>query len=401
MRILYHHRTLADGAEGIHINEMVKAFRSLGHEVHVQAFAGPNGSATQGLARRLKAGLPTVAFELASVGSNAAEYLNVRRRIRTIRPDFLYKRHARFDLGALRAARDAGIPTVLEVNCLFTGSQYHHFERITLARVAARLERSALRLSDIVLAVSTPLAHQVAAVGNVQPVVVPNGVDPKRFNPSRAMPERLRTRYGLGSAVTIGWAGVIREWHGLELLVDAVAPMPDVRLLIVGDGPSRRSVEQRVSALGLTDRTVITGRVPHDEMPDHIAVMDIAVVASDGTGVASPMKLVEYMAMARPVVAPRLDNMRDLITDNVNGLLFTPGDPADLRRMLRSLDADKGLRNRLAEQARRRTEQYCNWQANAERVLGLVANLRDVPNGQAERFYDVRRRNSAKDRLHS
>jgi glycosyltransferase involved in cell wall biosynthesis len=379
MRILYHHRTLGDGAEGIHIGEMVKAFRGLGHEVHVQGMAAQNGSAPHRFARRLKAGLPPAAFELASMAANVAEYLSTRQAIKATRADFLYKRHARFDLGALRAARDAGIPAFLEVNCLFSAPQYQRFEPTTLGRVAARFERRALEISDVVLAVSTPLAREIARVAKVGSVVLPNGVDPQQFDPTRAVAEHVRARYRLGSGITMGWSGVIREWHGLELLLDAAATLPDIRLLIVGDGPGRASLEDRATERGLRDRIVITGRVPHEEMPDHIAAMDIAVVASEGTGVASPMKLVEYMAMSRAVVAPRLDNVVDLVADETDGLLFSPGDHASLSVALQRLVGDRQLRDQLGRAARLKIEQSRTWRHNAEHVVVLARRRLDRP----------------------
>jgi hypothetical protein len=181
MKVLYHHRTLGDGAEGIHIAEMVTAMRSLGSEVHVRGLAGVDRHAgRESLASRVKRLLPRAAFEGASLLSNVAEYIETRRAIRDIRPDFLYKRHARLDTGALMAARDAAIPAVLEVNCLFTGVQYHQFEPMSFGRIAARLERRAIQLADVVLAVSTPLAHQIEALSGMSPVVMPNGADPDR-----------------------------------------------------------------------------------------------------------------------------------------------------------------------------------------------------------------------------
>lgn len=374
MRILYHHRTLADGAEGIHIAEMVAAFRHLGHEVHVRGLAGGEGGATrQGLVRRLRSVAPDAVFELASVGGNVVDYIAVRRAIGAIRPDFLYKRHARYDVGALYAALHAGIPAVLEVNCLFTGRQYHQFEPLALDALAARLERRALTLSSVVLAVSTPLSREIDAAAPVQSVVLPNGVDPQRFDPARAKPDDVRFRHHLGTALTIGWAGVVREWHGLELLLEALVSVPDAHLLLVGDGPARPAFERRASALGLASRVVVTGRIPHAQMSDHLAAMDIAVVANDGTGVASPMKLLEYMAMGLAVVAPSLDNIRDLVTDDTNGLLFTPGDSGSLAAVLRRLSGDESLRQRLGRSARLTVEQERNWRLNAERVIMLVS----------------------------
>jgi glycosyltransferase involved in cell wall biosynthesis len=101
--------------------------------------------------------------------------------------------------------------------------------------------------------------------------------------------------------------------------------------------------------------------------------MDVAVVAEDRTRVASPMKLLEYMAMGRPVVAPALDNIRDLITDGVNGLLFVPSDAQALAAVLRSLREDGGLRSRLGDSARRTVCQSRNWSAVAKSLIGLMA----------------------------
>ncbi len=160
----------------------------------------------------------------------------------------------------------------------------------------------------------------------------------------------------------------------MELLLEALALVPDACLLIVGDGPARAALEERASVLGLRDRLVITGRVPHEAMRDHVAAMDIAVVADERTGVASPMKLLEYMAMARPVVAPRLDNIADLVEDEADGLLFPPGDVTALGAVLRRLAEDASLRERLGGAARRKIETTRNWRENAKQVLHLTAS---------------------------
>ena len=389
MRILYHHRTLADGAEGIHIAEMVSAFRSLGHEVHVLSLAGAEAApAREGLVRHLKGTLPSAAFEIASMVSNVPDYLKVGRAIRALRPDFLYKRHARLDVGALIAARHAGVPTVLEVNCLFTGADYHQFEPMTFDRLAARYERRALRQASVVVAVSTPLAREIARLAQVEAVVIPNGADPQRFDPAVVDRSCVRARYELGEALTVGWAGVMREWHGLELLLDVIVRLPEVRLLLVGDGPARAGVERHAAALGIQDRVTITGRVPQEQMPEHLAAMDIGVVASDRTSVASPMKLLEYMAMGLAVVAPRLENIAELITDGRDGLLFAPENSDSLASVLRRLTTDDRLRSALGGQARHTVVELRNWRGNAARVLTLAAQSLSTRSGVAHAAHE-------------
>jgi glycosyltransferase involved in cell wall biosynthesis len=107
-------------------------------------------------------------------------------------------------------------------------------------------------------------------------------------------------------------------------------------------------------------------------MPDHLACMEVAVVADDRTRVASPMKLLEYMAMGRAAVAPRLDNITDIVTDEVDGLLFSPGDRESLARTLQRLVSDSTLRQALGRPARATVEQTRTWKHNARRVLSLV-----------------------------
>lgn len=373
MRILYHHRTLADGAEGIHIAAMVDAFRQLGHDVLIDGvLPGAGTMPKRSRIERVRSAMPQVLFEMASIAYNVRDYLSVQRSIRRFRPDLLYKRHSRFDVGALLAARHRGVRSVLEVNALFTGNQYHAFEPLALPALARGLERMALRLATLVIAVSTPLARQAHELAGVDVRVVPNGADPARFDPQRVTGGRVRAHFGFGESTVIGWAGILREWHGLERLLAAAARLPNTRLLIVGDGPAREALESGARRLGVEDRLVISGRVPHDEMPEFIAAMDVAVVADERTGVASPMKLLEYMAMGIPVVAPRIENIGDLLEDGVDALLFEPGNVDNLCERLRQLASEPALRRALGSAARLKIERQRNWCAVARDVLAMI-----------------------------
>jgi hypothetical protein len=190
MKILYHHRTLADGAEGIHILEMIEAFRSNGHEVVVRAMAhgSGRGAGHEGFWKRLKAMLPGGAFELAAAGSSAMDYVTFGRALRHHRPDFVYKRHALNDVGVVLAARHHRVPLVLEVNRLYTSEQHTRFERLRLNGLGRFCERLAIDQASVVAAVSTPLAGFVRALardpGKV--MVLPNGANPTLFQPNAA-----------------------------------------------------------------------------------------------------------------------------------------------------------------------------------------------------------------------
>lgn len=369
MRILYHHRSLAQGAEGIHIDAMVEAFRAIGHEVRVIGAAASSG-ARSSRAAAVKASLPGLAFEAASIAYNVPEYLTMRRELRDWRPDLVYKRHARYDIGPLVAANQAGVPVVLEVNAVYSERPYRDFEPQALQPLAARLERQALRAARTVIAVSSPMAAQVKHLARRDALVVPNGADPDRFNPSSVEP-RLGPWSGPG--LVLGWSGGLREWHGLDLLLEALALLPgNVRLLVVGDGPARPAVEARAAQLGVTDRVFITGLVPREAMPSYVAAMDVGVVADERTGVASPMKLLEYMAMGKAVVAPDLPNIRDIVAHGQTGLLFEPARAGSLSRAVEQLSTDLA-RQQLGHAARTLVITQRNWRAIAKHVLAASA----------------------------
>jgi glycosyltransferase involved in cell wall biosynthesis len=379
MKILYHHRTLADGAEGIHILEMIEAFRANGHEVVVSAMAHGNGRGAghQGAWKRLKAMLPRSAFELAATGSSAMDYVTFGQLLRRHKPDFVYKRHALNDVGVVLAARHHRVPLFLEVNRLYTSEEHTRFERLSLPRLGRSCERLAIDQASVVAAVSTPLAGAVRALAAdpEKVMVLPNGANPVLFRPDARLRAAVRREMAWEDCVIVGWAGILREWHGVDLLLGAVARVPRLKLLIIGDGPDRPRLESVIQRLQIADRVMFTGRVSHADVVRYIGAVDIAVSSADRTGHASPMKLLEYMAMERATVAPRSANIEDLIDDTADGLLFEPDSEQDLAGTLRRLAQDESLRLRLGRQARLKVTQFRNWRRNADLVVRAVAGV--------------------------
>jgi glycosyltransferase involved in cell wall biosynthesis len=377
VNILYHHRTLADGAEGIHIHEMIEAFRALGHHVIVEAMARPAeaGTGRGGVIAAVRRRLPQALFECAGLALNLRDYAVTSRHLRKDRIDLVYTRHALLDIGTSLAARRQRVPVVLEVNTAYSAPSVTQFEPLQLLSMARGVERRALRSATVIVAVSTPLAgylQQLAGPG-LPILTLPNGVNPRRFDPDTTDRCEVRRRYGLQDRFVVGWAGVLRRWHGVEILLDALVLVPDAYLLLIGDGPDRPLIEKLAGERGLSDRVTITGRVRHQDMPLYLAAIDVAVAAADQTGFASPMKVVEYMAMGRPVVAPRLQNLRDLLEDDRTALFFTPGDAGDLARAIKALQRAPQLRERLSRAARATVVERRNWRRNAEAVLEAVA----------------------------
>lgn len=380
MNISYHHRTLGDGAEGVHIAEIVRALREEGHEVEVHSPIGARTNAPNPRAARLarlRRKLPRALFEAAEVAYGAVGGARLGAALARRRPHLLYERYALANAAGAIAARAAGVPFVLEVNSPLALERQVYEGGLRFPRALQRIETWIFRRADRCVAVSTPLGRHLERVGAdpARVVVLPNGADPARFDPA-ADGRAVRERWGIAGRPVVGFIGVVRPWHGLDLLARAFARAapPGATLLVVGDGPACGDLVLAAADLGIGDRLRITGRIPHERVPEHIAAMDVAV-SPRATFYASPMKIPEYMAGGRPVVAPRMANIEDLLDDGRTGLLFDPECEESLAAALGRLLPDADLRRRIGAAAREEVEMRLNWRANARRIAALAHEI--------------------------
>jgi glycosyltransferase involved in cell wall biosynthesis len=206
-----------------------------------------------------------------------------------------------------------------------------------------------------------------------------NAVDPAVFDRAVSGTE-VRRKYGLNDGLVAGFVGWLRDWHGLADLIDAVRSSEllarGLRLLIVGIGPAFQQVERRVRELGLEDKIILTGAVAHDDVPAHVAALDIALQPR-ATAYACPMKLIEYMAMGRCIVAPDQPNIRELLSDGISARLFPPRDYRRLIHLISELMDSPAERSSLGQNALRTVvERNLTWRANAARALALLREAR-------------------------
>lgn len=376
MNILYHHRTKSRDGQAVHIRELIAALRGRGHEVQEWALSsgesGDMGSDGGGWGRLL-AGMPRVGYELAEHAYGPLVAPRLVTAGRACAADFLYERHALNNTAGVRAARRLGIPLLLEVNSPLAAEKAAH-DGLVLAGWARSTERQVLRAATRVLVVTTVLADMLVAEGVERDriAVVPNGVDLDHY-PSTAPRD--------DEEVVVGFTGFFRAWHGLDGLVDALADgaMPArTRLLLVGDGPARDDVVARAAQRGVSDRVTVTGAVSREAIPDHVRAMDICVQPA-ATSYASPLKLFEYMAAGRAIVAPDQPNLREVLTHDRDAVLFPPGDTAAMTAAIVALARDAERRRQLGASARHTLETAgYTWAANAERVESIAAEVLSV-----------------------
>lgn len=360
---------------GVHVREICGAMLDAGLDVTLFASAR-GGAASPRLARVPVVDLPSPAAtdheerEWEAIEANA----DIGAALDAEGPfDLVYERAALWTWAPMAYAIRTGAPGILELNAPLTDEQAK-YRVLVQAETARALLAASLRTARLVAAVSQPVAAWARALAGpaVNVAVVPNGVDPRRFSAPRA------TGRPTGEFV-VGFVGTLKPWHGLPALAEAfaliAADIPGARLLVVGDGPERSRIEQAIARHGLADRATITGSVAHDAVPGLLAQMDVAVAPYPPLEdfYFSPLKLTEYMAAGLPVVASAVGQVASLITDELTGLLYSPGDVRALAASLARLHADEPLRRRLGGSARAHVTAHHTWRSVLDRVLHLAS----------------------------
>lgn len=379
MRILYHHRIASKDGQYVHIEELTQALRRQGHEIIMVAPAlmeNHKFGDGSGVVARLKQQMPAGIYELLELAYSLVAFIKLIGSALRYRPDVIYERYNLYLPSGTWASRALKIPLLLEVNApLFEERQ--RYNGIALPRLARWSEDYVWRHADRVLPVTRVLAKKIAARGVAanRIMVIPNGIDPEKFSyPPNS--DLSKKNLGLNDRLVLGFTGFVRKWHGLERVVDL---LPDSRmrrhLLIVGDGPACDAIMERARALNVHDQVTITGVVTRYRVADFIASFDIAL-QPDVVDYASPLKLFEYLALGRAIVAPDKANIREVLTHGENALLFRSGDENAFKQALECLCEDATLRKRLSVHARKTIfDKQLTWDYNATRVITTAQEL--------------------------
>lgn len=384
----------------IHVREVSQALTGLGHRVEIIAprtgGAAPDGfgiavhelrlnphdSHVFRLLREDPAGGEAAAKEIRSMLHASWLGHAALPVLRELQPDAIYERYALLGTAGTALARELGIPHILEVNAPLSDEQATH-RGAMFAQTARAVEQSVLSSATHVIAVSESLKRWMAGIG-VAPeriTVAPNGVDVERFAAGAICTAEVRRRHGLVGQPVIGFVGTLKGWHGTANLLRAFAMIVRERdgteaphLLIVGDGPERERLESLAREEGITHLVTFTGSVDHGEIPAHIAAMDIVTAPYDeySDHYFSPLKLFEYMASGRPIVAAGIGQIATCISDGDTGLLYRPGDVPSLARQMGRLLDDPALADALGRAAQLVARERHSWSNNARTVVDLI-----------------------------
>jgi glycosyltransferase involved in cell wall biosynthesis len=303
----------------------------------------------------------------------------MRAVFRAQKPDVLYERYSLYCFAGHKISREFGLPRVLEVNARLAEEQAG---RLRMPAIAQRFEDYLLRRAEEIIVVSSPLRESFMKLGvpGEQISIMPMAVDTKRFRPDTSAFD-LRAKYGLRGKTIGGYVGTLTDWHGVDMLCDValrfVRDGVDCSFLVLGGDPKQVQRFRDLAAKnGLEGRLVFGGSVPYDDVPSHINGMDFTVI-TNSTKWASPTKLFESQAMGKPVVAPDLVPIRDVMTHESEGLLFEPMNIASLSDTILRMVEAPDARIEMGRRARERVERTRSWEVNVDRILELYEKMLD------------------------
>jgi glycosyltransferase involved in cell wall biosynthesis len=252
-------------------------------------------------------------------------------------------------------------------------------------RRLARRERFVWRRADGYATITRGLADELSGRFGARPAlgVVPDGA---RLDPARAWAPRAAA-----TPPVVAYSGHLYPWKGVDVLLDALARLPGVRGLIVGGHPREADLgrlEARAAALGLADRVRFAGMVEPFRVAGLLDEADVLALPNTPTAVSarytSPLKLFEYLALGRPLVASDLPAFREVLRDGDNALLFEPGNAAALAAAIGRAIGDPTLAARVSRRAFETAREY-SWERRAERLAALIDEAVDRRAGTAAR----------------
>lgn len=288
------------------------------------------------------------------------------KAIREVKPDLLLGRMNSVFIAAPVLAQYYDVPYGL----FSRGTSY---KSLRFSSVLTQLYKYNVRVADEVYVASNEIKQdtdQLRKSEQSSATFLPNGVTIEQFEPI----DRERARSAIGferdDLFVVGFVGSMKPYHRVDYLIKSlnhIEPSKNIALLLIGDGPERDRYRKQAEEEGVAERVVFPGFVPHSEVGTYISACDVLYGVSDQDS-ATPIKIFEYLACARPVIARNIDEL-SVITDRNLGRLVRR-DPAAIGTAIEELyETSQAERHSMGTRGRAYVEQNRTWDAAVDRVL--------------------------------
>jgi PEP-CTERM/exosortase A-associated glycosyltransferase len=306
-----------------------------------------------------------------------------------VRPDILHAHSPVLNaIPALRVGKRLGIPVVYEIRAFWEDAAVDHGttrEGSARYRLTRWLETRAIKRADHLFTICEGLRADMAqrGVAPAKITVIPNAVDIESFEPGGQPDLALKHSLGLDGASVVGFIGSFYAYEGLDLLLQAMpailAQRPEVRVLLVGGGPQDQALKAQAQQLGIAEKVIFTGRVPHAQVQRYYDLVDVLAYPRHSmrlTELVTPLKPLEAMAQGRLLVASDVGGHQELIRHGQTGVLFKAGDAAALAAAVVKLLGAPQSWPALREAGRRFVEEERNWTRSVGNYVEVYQKLK-------------------------
>jgi glycosyltransferase involved in cell wall biosynthesis len=389
MKIIYysphpHINMAAPSGPGTHIREVVHALRAAGCEV-VTLIGGGEELAAQSASiaykkRSWKKWVPDILwqtlkdFQLRRFDQSMA--IRLEQYIDKHQPDFIYERAAYLMDSGSRVSNARNIPHFLEVNAPYPEEKVKMEGRSLFLSKAKQIEAEITSKASAVFTVSTAMREYLQRrIGKTSDHihVVPNAVGEDWLSFVSKQKEELRIKYQLpADGLVVGFVGSIFPYHGVDRMIQAAAHFArsqnnSLRMLVVGDGEIVPQLKLMAKDLNVDNQVIFTGNVPHAQVKEYINLMDVCVMPRSNW-YGSPVKIFEYGAMGKCIVGPDVIPVRDVMEDQLDGLLIADTDGGLIEaidHVIKHPEKAKGM----AERFQNRVRTQFTWSNVAQTIL--------------------------------
>ena len=325
----------------------------------------------------LKKILPKFVYELLEFSYTFFDFIKLYRAARKFKPDFIYERYNLFLPSGIWVKKIIKKPLLLEINApLF--EERSKYGGLSIKWLARWTEHYVWRNADQLFVVTNVLAECVKKIGinDARITVTPNGVDLEEYNFTH---KKVDAKYdlSLGNLLVLGFVGFIREWHGLERVIEVISENNNIDCIfyVIGEGPGKKKLEIQAIERNVEDKVKFVGLIERESIIKHIYAFDIAL-QPDVVAYASPLKLFEYMACSCAIIAPDSENIKEVLRHEDNALLFDSNNPNDFACAIERLIKDQNLANKISENARKTIDMRpYTWEFNATCVIDAAKKL--------------------------
>ncbi|HDQ45028.1 MAG TPA: glycosyltransferase WbuB [bacterium] len=302
--------------------------------------------------------------------SNIKYFIEEYHIVQREKPDLLIVRSAMLLFSGLLIGRLKHLPVIIEADAAGT-YEIHHFhpEFYAYFGLAEWFEKKMLSLADRSICVSTAAKEHFIQMGvpASKLSVVTNGADVRFFHPD-IDGDPVRRQLNLGGRISIGFSGSFHYWHGMDHLVRIIQEIlhdkDQVAFVLIGTGgPMKNTLEKQLKPYVQKGQVIFTGLIPHESIPSYLAALDILLAPYPDLPLFyySPVKIFEYMACGKAVVSSKIGQIEELITHEIDGLIYPPGDTEAMIGGIKRLICEEELRLALGRRAAKKIREAHTW----------------------------------------